>query len=434
MSFISRAMAEDQPARVEGKPEVELPLTLRDKDGGLMNLSAAKMGSLFSEAPKGSIAIINISGPLVKNDYVYDDYYSSRRILGMNSIGSIIMEADAAENVSGIVLVVDSPGGTVDGTETLGNRIRNTKTPLVVLADNLAASAAYWISSQANRIVLNGQTSMVGSIGTMIQLMNADGLYAKWGIKLHRITATKSEDKNREYIEALDGKYELIRSNLLDPVNEVFLKAVRDGRKGAINLKTENVLTGKVYIGQEAINVGLADELGDMDTALAILGNMAGIDAKDRKQALRSNAVQNATDTDLVLVQSTETNMKLKLLAAWTALASLFSLEAGKEHEIEMTADQAEQINAQLAAGQAAEQRATAAEQQLAAIKAVHPEATDLVAAITTTKQERDKFAAGSSGGPQGAGGAKGADDFEGGKPKTKSSWEREAEAKFTTG
>lgn len=424
-------MAEDKPARAEGKPEFELPLTVRDTQGDLLNLSDAKMGSLFSDAPKGSTAIINISGPLVKNDYVYDDWYSSKRVLGMNSIGSIIMEADAAENISGIVLVVDSPGGTVDGTETFANRIKNTKTPIVVLVDGLAASAAYWASSQSNRVVLNGQTSMVGSIGTMIQLMNADGLWAKWGIKLHRITATKSEDKNRDYIEALDGKYELIRSNLLDPVNEVFLKAVRDGRKGAINLKTENVLTGKVYIGQEAVNVGLADEIGNMDTALAVLGTMAGMDAKDRKQALRSNAVENANDTDLVLVQSTDTNMKLKLLAAWPALASLFSLEAGKEHEIEMTANQAELINAQLAAGEAAEQRATAAEQQLTAIKAVHPDATDLVAAITTTKQERDTFAAGSSGGAQGAGGNKPADDFSGGKPKEKASWELEAEAKF---
>lgn len=406
----------------------ELPLTLRHADGALVNLAESKVGTLFSEAPEGSVAVINISGVMMKEDYI--DYWEYKYYIGTATIARIIGEADAAENISGIVLVLDSPGGSVDGTETLANAIKNTSTPIVSHVDFMAASACYWVASQADSIVMGGETSMVGSIGTMITVMNADGFYSRFGITIHKVRATKSVDKNRATDEAKEGQYELIRSELLDPLNQVFMAAVKNGRRGKINLKTEDVLTGKMYVGQAAVNAGLADGIGTIETSLSNLSN----GKTDRAKALEGDALVNATDSDLHLVTTSKIeNMKINLKGAWTALASFFSLEAGKEHEVEMTAEHAEKINAALAAGATAAQELTALKAERTSLAALLPEGTtDLVAGFTAIKSERDAFAAESSGGAQSAGGGKEGDQFND-KGKKVASYNQKAMERFTS-
>lgn len=413
-----------------------LPVAAVDREGGLMNLEGRALGDIFSEVPAGSIAAIEVRGVLTKNGYF--DEYEWKRVPGMALIGQIITEADKSPNIAGILLIIDSPGGTVDGTESLANQVRNSKTPVLAFVDGLAASAAYWVASQANAVVLSGETSEVGSIGTMIQLVNADGFFKRWGLDVHRINATKSTDKNRSVLEAKEGKYELIRSELLDPVNEVFLKSVREGRKGDINLKQENVLTGKLYLGTNAIKVGLADAIGSHQLAIEELGKIQ--EGKgSRSAALEGERLINANDSDLSFIKQSGHTMKIKFKSTLAALSAFFGGEPDAEgnHEAEMTAERAAELDARLAAVTAAENRATAAEQraaaaetQLANIQALAPEATDLVAHFTQVQQERDEYAAASGGGDAGAKGGKDGDDFSG-KPKTKTSWEREAEAKF---
>lgn len=402
--------------------EKELPLSLRHADGSLVNLADAKFGSLFNDAPEGSVAVINISGVMMKEDYI--DYWEYKYYMGTATMARIIAEADKAENITGIVLVLDSPGGSVDGTEALASAIKATSTPIVAHVDFMAASACYWAASQCDSIVMGGETSMVGSIGTMITVMNADGFYAKFGIAIHKVRATKSVDKNRATDEAKEGQYELIRSELLDPLNQVFLAAVKNGRRGKINLKKEDVLTGSMYVGQSAIDAGLADSIGNFETSIDALSS----GKTDRTQALEGQALENATASDLHLVTTSKIqNMKITLKSAWTALASLFSAEAGKEHEVEMTADHAEKINAALAAGATAAQELATLKAERTLLAALVPEGTtDLVAAFTAIKTERDTFASEASGGAESAGGKKVDDDFAG--KKAKSSWELSAE------
>lgn len=408
-SYLSNAQLTSISERSGQEIAKELPLTLRHADGALVNLADAKVGSIFKDAPEGSIAVINISGVMMKEDYI--DYWEYKYYLGTATIARIIGEADAAENISGIVLVLDSPGGSVDGTEALANAIKATSTPIVSHVDFMAASACYWAASQTDSIVMGGETSMVGSIGTMITVMNADGFYSRFGITIHKVRATKSVDKNRATDEAKEGKYELIRSELLDPLNQVFMAAVKNGRRGKINLKTEDVLTGKMYVGQAAIDAGLADAIGNIETSINNLSN----GKTDRTKALEGEALENATASDLHLVTTSKiANMKFTIKSAWTALASIFGAEAGKDHEVEaLTPEQAEQLNAQLAAGAAAQQELTALKAQNTKLEALVPAGTtDLVAALTQIKTERDAFANESSGGAQNAGGGKEGDQF----------------------
>ena len=426
-NYLSNAQPHTMSDRSESAIAKELPLTLRHLDGSLVNLAEAKVGSLFSEAPEGSVAVINISGVMMKEDYI--DYWEYKYYVGTATIARIIQEADAAENISGIVLVLDSPGGSVDGTEALANAIKGTSTPIVAHVDFMAASACYWAASQTDNIVMGGETSMLGSIGTMITIINADGFYNRFSITIHKVRATKSVDKNRAFDEAKEGKYELIRSELLDPLNQVFLTAVKNGRRGKINLKKEDVLTGKMYVGQAAIDAGLADAIGTIETSLTALSN----GKTDRAKALEGDALSNAIDSDLHLVTTSKiSNMKFTIKSAFTALAAFFGLEAGQDHEVEaMTPEQAEQLNARLAAGDAANAELTTLKDTTAKLQALVPQGTtDLVAAFTQMKAERDQFASEASGGAEHPAGGKGADAF-GGKKTEMASYNKQAMAKF---
>ncbi|MEM8564928.1 MAG: S49 family peptidase [Bacteroidota bacterium] len=218
---------------------------------------------IFSGAPEGSIALIPIQGALMKADYCGDP--------GMATISKWVKEAETTENITGILLIQDSPGGTVDGTETLANAIGACEKPVGAFIDGMSASASYWCSSQANFIMLSGDTSEVGSIGTMFGIADMRGYWEEMGVKFHDVVADQSPDKNKDFYELLKGNYEPIKKNALNPITEVFHSSVQAGRP---QVKKE-ALTGKMYLGNSAIEMGLADSIGTLEDALQQVKNIA---------------------------------------------------------------------------------------------------------------------------------------------------------------
>lgn len=213
--------------------------------------------------PSGPVQIISINGPVGKYDFCGSP--------GSQSIQQAVRAANQDNSVESIVLWIDSPGGQVDGTANLADEIKNSSKPVVAFADGMMASAAYWIGSSANEIVVdkanNGFNTLIGSIGTMASWMDKSKQNEASGIKVHTVYATKSTEKNRMMDEANQGNYTSIIKQL-DNVNETFLSAVENNRSGKIDLGKENVLTGKVYEGKDAIKYGLADRLGNFQTAV----------------------------------------------------------------------------------------------------------------------------------------------------------------------
>lgn len=235
-------------------------------------VGSASMGSQnqsIANAQPGSIAVIEINGPLMKND-------QNCGPVGTATIGQWIQQADKNPNIEGIILKIDSPGGSVDGTESLANIVAGTKKKVIAFVDGMAASAGYWIASAADEIVANLQTSMVGNIGTRTTLVDQIPALEKMGIKIHQINATKSTDKTKFFDEALSGTpegYQQYRDIILDPVNEVFINNVAKNRKGKIDASVEDVYSGKVYYSKQALKAGLIDKIGTMDTAIQSIRN-----------------------------------------------------------------------------------------------------------------------------------------------------------------
>lgn len=236
---------------------------LSQDEGNLANYKS------YDEAPQGSIAIIPVEGAIEKNDYC--------GIAGSATLSQRVQDADNHPNVAAIILKVDSPGGHVDGTENFAQAVKATKKPVVAYVDGLAASAAYWIISGSDNIMLSGETAKVGSIGTMATIRDLTKYYEEMGVKIWEVYASKSTDKNKEIRDIIEnGNTNTLIKDRLDPINKVFTGFVADARKDHINLQSEDVLTGKVYIGSSAIQAGLADDIGNFRAAIEKARELAG--------------------------------------------------------------------------------------------------------------------------------------------------------------
>jgi signal peptide peptidase SppA len=254
VSLLSRGASVDASAGIEPKEKAAtLPFAMSAVAGAMVQYSS------YDEAPEGSVAVITVDGPMMTSDYCGTP--------GTRSLGNRIKAADAHENIAAIVVRFNTPGGTVSGTEAFHNIIKNTSKPLVAHADSMC-SAGVWAGCGADLIIASGKTSSIGSIGTMATILDYKGYYEKYGIKEHVIRATKSVDKNEAHYQAMSGKYDQLRKEQLDPLNEAFLECVQEFRGQKLDLKKEDVLTGKVYFGQKTITFGLADEMGDFDYAV----------------------------------------------------------------------------------------------------------------------------------------------------------------------
>lgn len=241
--------------RLMGVPSMD---TRRNYSDSIFRVDSG--GNMTSSGP---VQVICLNGPIGKYDFCGSP--------GSQSIQQAVRAANQDNSVESIVLWIDSPGGQVDGTANLAEEVKKSVKPVVSFADGLMASAAYWIGSAADEIIVdkanNGFNTRIGSIGTMASWMDTSKRNEMQGVKVHSVYATKSTEKNRSMEQFNQGNYtELIKE--LDQLNETFLSSVEQNRAGKIDAEKENVLTGKIYDGKQAIKNGLADQMGNFQTAV----------------------------------------------------------------------------------------------------------------------------------------------------------------------
>jgi signal peptide peptidase SppA len=217
----------------------------------------------YSKAPEDSVAQIPVRGIMMAEDRMCGP-------AGTDTITRMVLSADKSTKIKGIVFDMRTPGGQVLGTEVLANAITNCSKPTVVYANGLLCSAGIWVGSAADRIIAAGKTTEIGSIGTMWSYADLKPYYEKMGVVFHEIKADGSEDKNKDFDLAMKRKYDSLRTQRLNPTNEVFHQAIINNR-GLSEAQQAEALTGKVYHAEQAISLGLADAIGTMDDAIAYI-------------------------------------------------------------------------------------------------------------------------------------------------------------------
>ncbi len=198
-----------------------------------------------------SVAIVPLHGTMTK--------YDTCTSYGTSFIANKLREMADDENVIGIVLDIDSPGGSCSAIPPMLEAIgyaRSKGKPVYVHAD-CCASAAYWVASQCDAIYMDNDLSEVGSIGAMAVFVDNSATNPITGERTLVIYADESSEKNRAYSEALAGNYEAVKAEL-KPLVEQFQNAVVSGRPN-IQKEEKGVLSGAMFGTAEALRLNMAD-------------------------------------------------------------------------------------------------------------------------------------------------------------------------------
>jgi signal peptide peptidase SppA len=227
---------------------------------------AARDGLAFGiDAPEiaDGIAIIDLAGTLMKFTSSLDD--------GTSTVAARrqIRQAARDSKIRGIVLRIDSPGGSVSGTADLVAAVAAAARakPVVAYVEDLCASAAYWIASQANTIYANNKTAFVGSIGTYAVVADLSGLAAKRGIRVHTIKAGEFKGMATPGTEVTDAQLAEVQ-RLVDAANAEFLQAVASGRRMTA-ARVAGLADGRIHPAQDAAGLGLIDGIRSLDQVVS---------------------------------------------------------------------------------------------------------------------------------------------------------------------
>jgi protease IV len=168
----------------------------------------------------------------------------------------------------GVVLRINSPGGSPVQAGQIYDEVRRLRaahpdTPVHAVVEEIAASGGYYVAAAADRIYVD-KASMVGSIGVIMEGFGFAGAMEKLGVERRVVTAGTNKDFLDPF-EPVDPKQREYAQSLLDDVHRQFIGAVKAGRGERLH-DDPDLFTGRVWNGRRAIELGLADELGTVDS------------------------------------------------------------------------------------------------------------------------------------------------------------------------
>jgi protease-4 len=184
------------------------------------------------------------------------------------------------DDVRGIVLRINSPGGTVSASDTIYHEILSFKKQsgkkVYAAIIGLGTSGAYYVASAADRIYAQ-PTAVTGSIGVIAVNVDASGLMEKVGVRNKTVKSGPKKDIFSP-LRADTPEEREIMQKLIDSMHERFIDVVAEGRDGRITRsKVEELADGRPYTAVQAHEAGLIDEIGYLDDAIANLKNELGI-------------------------------------------------------------------------------------------------------------------------------------------------------------
>ncbi|MFO7866497.1 MAG: signal peptide peptidase SppA [Candidatus Aminicenantes bacterium] len=215
------------------------------------------------------IALIYGTGPIVTGKGAYS-------VMGSRTVSEWIRKAKDDDSIAAIVFRVDSPGGSVVASDTIWREVSlaKKKKPVIVSMSDLAGSGGYQVSMAAHSIVAHPQT-LTGSIGVIFAKFNFAGLYRKLGITAEKIQYGDRADMFTTFRSATQEERELLDQHIRQ-VYQHFITKVAAGRNMSKE-KVDDLGQGRVWTGAQAVELGLADELGGLSQAIQIAKEKAGI-------------------------------------------------------------------------------------------------------------------------------------------------------------
>jgi len=220
--------------------------------------------------PSGAVAVIYAEGAIVDGE--------SREEVGGDTLARVLRAAAQNDDFEAVVLRVNSPGGSAIASEVILREVvaLSGKKPVIVSMGSLAASGGYWIACQADHIVAE-PTTITGSIGVFGMLPNAGGLLDKLGLSVDVVKTAKHADAMAIHRPKTPEELATIQV-IVDSIYDGFLERVSIGRE-LDRERVAEIAQGRVWSGVQAVELGLVDELGSLEDAIAIAKDRANLDA-----------------------------------------------------------------------------------------------------------------------------------------------------------
>ncbi|MGF7184639.1 protease-4 [Desulfitispora alkaliphila] len=231
---------------------------------------------VYAEGGPEELALLSIDGAIVDST---PSSFGNRPAYDHQTFLSQLEHAFTSDRIEGIILRVNSPGGGVYESDEIYQHIidlqREHPKPLVVYMDKYAASGGYYISAPADKIFANRNT-ITGSIGVIIGNYNYHQLAENHGVYMEVFKSGLHKDIMSPMKEMSDEEREIMQS-LVDESFGFFVDVVAQGRNMAKE-KVIEVADGRIYSGPQAKQIGLVDEIGALDDAIAATAELSGVE------------------------------------------------------------------------------------------------------------------------------------------------------------
>ncbi|WP_027489375.1 S49 family peptidase [Rhodanobacter sp. OR92] len=243
---------------------------------------------------RDGVAVIPVTGPIFRYANLFTE------ISGATSTGTLARDIQSAldnKYVRAIVLDINSPGGEATGINELGKLIRAGRDikPIKAYAGGTMASAAFWLGSAADEVIID-ETAVLGSIGVLMSYLDTSARDAKSDVRTVEIVSSQSPDKRIN--PATDEGRAKVQS-IVDALAEVFVNAVASNRGVTPQTVLADFGRGGVLIGAAAVKAGMADRIGSLESVIAELAGSASLPKRNTTMSNDKGQVTVATTEDL---------------------------------------------------------------------------------------------------------------------------------------
>ena len=224
-----------------------------------------------------AIALVHVDGLILSGDVSNNPFGGA--VAGGDRIAGAIRRARQSARVRAIIVRVDSPGGAVTASDVIWREVALAaeSMPVIVSMSDVAASGGYWIATAGTRVLANGAT-YTGSIGVTMGRYNLAGAYDKLGIANDAVTRGANAGLFLDSQRLSPSVREVIEASIAETYR-TFLEKVADARDLSL-AEVERLAAGRVWTGQQALELGLVDEIGGLRAARSVARRAAGIDPR----------------------------------------------------------------------------------------------------------------------------------------------------------